>query len=110
MKQQKLILVDQTERYSFDRDGNVVDHHFELRIEADFPMNWSVEEVVEAAGEILDMPMEPLKDGVNTYQMYECGCTYVSVDRQYKRHQTTLTLFLNEELDVEQFNQRVNSK
>ena len=42
----KLMLVDQAERYSFDRDGNVVDHHFELRIEADFPMNWSVEEVV----------------------------------------------------------------
>ena len=100
MKQQKLILVDQTERYSFDRDGNVVDHHFELRIEADFPMNWSVEEVV----------MEPLKDGVNTYQMYECGCTYVSVDRQYKRHQTTLTLYLTQELNIDRFNKQVNSK
>lgn len=110
MKQQKLMLVDQTERYSFDRDGNVVDHHFELRIEADFPMNWSVEEVVEAAGEILDMPMEPLKDGVNTYQMYECGCTYVSVDRQYKRHQTTLTLYLTQELNIDRFNKQVNSK
>jgi len=107
---QKLMLVDQAERYSFDRDGQIIDHHFELRIEADFPMNWSVHEVVAATSEILDMQMEPLKDGINTYQMYKCGCTYVSVDRQYKRHQTTLTLFLNEELDVEQFNQKINSR
>lgn len=106
----KLMLVDQAERYSFDRDGNVVDHHFELRIEADFPMNWSVEEVVAAAGEILDMPMAAMKNGINTYQMFKSGCTYVSVDRNYKRHQTTLTLFLNEELDVEQFNQKINSR
>lgn len=110
MKQQKLILVDQTERYSFDRDGNVVDHHFELRIEADFPMNWSVEEVVEAASEILDMPMAAMKNGINTYQMFKSGCTYVSVDRNYKRHQTTLTLYLTQELNIDEFNQKINSR
>jgi hypothetical protein len=110
MKQQKLVLVDQAERFAYDRDGFVIDHHFELRMEADFPMNWSVEEVVAATGEILDMPMATLKNGINTYQMYKCGLTYVSVDRNFKRHQTTLTLFLNEELDVEQFNQKVNSR
>lgn len=106
----KLMLVDQAERFAYDRDGFVIDHHFELRLEADFPMNWTCQEVVAATSEILDMPLAAMKNGVNTYQMYECGCTYVSVDRNYKRHQTTLTLFLNEELDVEQFNQRVNSK
>lgn len=110
MKQQKLILVDQTERYSFDRDGNVVHHHFELRIEADFPMNWSVEEVVEAASEILDMPMAAMKNGINTYQMFKSGCTYVSVDRNYKRHQTTLTLYLTQELNIDEFNQKINSR
>ena len=110
MKQQKLMLVDQTERYSFDRDGNVVDHHFELRIEADFPMNWTCKEVVEAAGEILDMPMAAMKNGINTYQMFKSGCTYVSVDRNYKRHQTTLTLYLTQELNIDEFNQKVNSR
>lgn len=110
MKQQKLMLVDQTERYSFDRDGQIIDHHFELRLEADFPMNWTCEEVVAAASEILDMPMEPMKNGINTYQMFKSGCTYVSVDRQYKRHQTTLTLYLTQELNIDEFNQKVNSR
>lgn len=106
----KLMLVDQTEKYSFDRDGQIIDHHFELRLEADFPMNWTCEEVVAAAGEILDMPLAAMKDGINTYQMFKSGCTYVSVDRQYKRHQTTLTLYLTQELNIDRFNKQVNSK